>query len=703
MVAEIDTKLSLALLGNPNAGKTSLFNTLTGLNQKVGNFPGVTIDKKSGSCASSKGKKCTVVDLPGAYSIYPRSKDEKVVFDYLSNKKNKTDLLVFVADASNLKRNLLFFSQISDLNIPVILVLTMMDIVEDKSIEIDIKALEKELSVPVFTFDGRDGKGVEELKKSFDSVRNTKRKSFFEVNEFCDNLIESIKKGCAVSSDYLAYQLAQQSSTVSGLSNAQKVEIERLKEKYQFKGKSIQAKEILSRYQKITELIQKVSSFPKVQKKKNLTFYLDKVLTHKIFGYLSFIVLLLILFQSIFQWATIPMEWIETFFAQSSAFVAQNLPDNLLSRVFSEAIIPGLGGIVIFIPQIALLFFGIAILEESGYMARVVFLMDRIMRTFGLNGKSVIPLVSGSACAIPAIMAARNIENSKERLITILVTPLMSCSARLPVYTILIALIVPDLKLFGFVQAKGLLLLGLYLLGFFAALFVAMLLTVFLKNEEKSYLVMELPEYRMPRWKNIITTVFEKSKSFVFGAGKVIIVVSVVLWALASFGPNDNFYKAEEIIAQNKNLNPDSKDFQDKVDNYKLEHSFVGILGKSIEPLVEPLGYDWKMGIALITSFAAREVFVGTMATLYKIGSSSEPETIKDRMAAQINPITGKPVYSIAVASSLLIFYAFAMQCMSTLAIVRRETKSWKWPMVQLGYLSVLAYASAFLVYRLLL
>ena len=695
--------MNVALLGNPNSGKTSLFNILTGLNQKVGNFPGVTIDKKSGYCESKKGTKCTVVDLPGTYSIYPRSEDEQVVLNYLTDTENHTDLLVFVADASNLKRNLLFFSQLSDLNIPIILVLSMMDIVEEKKIKLDLKLLAKKIRVPLFTIDGRNGEGSEEILTYFDEIKENNVVSFFDPELYAESLINDIKLEFGLSNNYLAYQYAQQHAILHSLSSNEKQKIERLSSQHDFKVSSLQAKETLSRYKVITEVLK--DSWVKAEDKKLslVSRKLDKIFTHRVFGYLSFLVLLLVLFQSIFEWATVPMGWIETAFSQLAILTNQFFPDNILTQILTEAIIPGLGGIVIFIPQIALLFFGIAVLEESGYMARVVFLMDKIMRAFGLHGKSVVPLVAGSACAIPAIMAARNIENTKERLITILVTPLMSCSARLPVYTILIALIVPDLKFFGFIQAKGLILLGLYLLGFVAALAVAMLLTKFIKTEDSSYLVMELPEYRMPRWKNIIATVYEKSKSFVFGAGKVIILVSVVLWGLASFGPSDDFYKAEEILSQNKSLDLSSEDFQDKVDNYKLEHSFAGILGKSIEPLIRPLGYDWKIGIALISSFAAREVFVGTMATLYNIGSKAETGTIKDRMAAQINPITGKPVYSIAVASSLIIFYAFAMQCMSTLAIVRRETKTWKWPLVQLGYLTVLAYVAAFIVYRVLL
>jgi ferrous iron transport protein B len=422
-----------------------------------------------------------------------------------------------------------------------------------------------------------------------------------------------------------------------------------------------------------------------------------------VWGYLIFFAVLFLIFQSIFAWAQIPMDFIDQSFTLLSNMVDENLPDGPLFDLISQGVIPGIGGIIIFVPQIAILFACISILEESGYMARVVFLMDKIMRKFGLSGKSVVPLISGLACAIPAIMATRTIDNWKERLITIFVTPFMSCSARLPVFTILVALIIPENKIFGFFNFQGLVLMGLYILGFLAALLSAMALKLLIKTRERSYLIMELPTYRRPRWANVGYTILEKTKAFVFEAGKIILAISIILWVLASYGPGLNMNEARlrvQTEVASENLTEDQ--IQDRVAAYKLEHSYAGIIGKSIEPIIKPLGYDWKIGIALITSFAAREVFVGTVATIYSLGSSEDQVTIKTRLKSEINPETGGPRYTPAVGLSLLVFYTLAMQCMSTLAIVKRETKGWKWPALQLAYMTALAYLSAFLVYQIL-
>jgi ferrous iron transport protein B len=426
------------------------------------------------------------------------------------------------------------------------------------------------------------------------------------------------------------------------------------------------------------------------------------VLTHKVWGYLIFFGVLFLIFQSIFAWAQIPMDFIDQTFAQLSFLLDQQLPDGPLFDLLSQGVVPGIGGIIIFIPQIAILFACISVLEESGYMARVVFLMDKIMRKFGLNGKSVVPLISGLACAIPAIMATRTIDNWKDRLITILVTPFMSCSARLPVFTILVALIIPDIKLLGFFNYQGLVLMALYILGFLVAIISAMVLKFIIKTKERSFLIMELPTYRWPRWSNVGYTILEKTKAFVFEAGKVILAISVILWVLASYGPSDKMQQArEKAITEAAQLNLTDEDTEDRIASYKLENSYAGIIGKSLEPLIKPLGYDWKIGIALVTSFAAREVFVSTIATIYSLGSSDDQVTIKSRLKSEINPETGGPRYTPAVGLSLLVFYTLAMQCMSTLAIVKRETKGWKWPMIQLAYMTTVAYLAAFLVFRI--
>lgn len=699
------TPLNVALVGNPNAGKTSVFNLLTGMNQKVGNFPGVTMDKVSGSFREN-GSLANVIDLPGTYSIYPRSMDERVVFDVLSDKNahDFPDKIVVIADASNLERNLLLFTEIQDLGLPTILALSMLDVANRSGLNIDLRALEEEFSTTVLTINGRTGEGIAELKKMLCSDVASNTDLFYDINELSSEIIPVIREKFKLDNDYVAYQYAQQTYSKSFLTNDDKKFIADKKLEYNFCDRQFQTTETVERYKIIREKLAKIVTKTDLETTATRNQKIDKILTHKIYGYFIFFAILFALFQSIFAWAEPFMDYIDFGFAKLSSWAKAYLPPGVFTDLIAEGIIPGLGGVVIFIPQIALLFCFIAILEESGYMARVVFLMDKIMRKFGLNGKSVVPLISGVACAIPAIMAARNIESWKDRIITIFVTPFMSCSARLPVYAILIALVIPNEYIFGFMSVQGLALMALYLIGFLGAILSAMLMKTILKVKEQSYFIMELPIYRWPKWKNVWITIFSKSKTFVFEAGKIILAISIILWVLASYGPGENFDQAEKrIVQQYPHLEIDSPEFDDLLGAYKLEHSYAGILGKSIEPAIRPLGYDWKIGIALITSFAAREVFVGTIATIYSVGSGTEDEsTIKDKLRAEINPYTGQPMYSIALGVSLMLFYAFAMQCMSTLAVVYRETKSWKWPMLQLVYMSAVAYIFAFIAYQLL-
>ncbi|WP_420582449.1 ferrous iron transport protein B [Reichenbachiella sp.] len=697
--------LNVALIGNPNAGKTSIFNLLTGMNQKVGNFPGVTMDKVSGTFREN-GTVANVIDLPGTYSIYPRSMDERVVFDVLSDKKAQDfpDKIVVIADASNLERNLLLFTEIQDLGLPTVLVLSMLDVANRSGLNIDIRALEEQFQTTVLTINGRTGEGIHELKKTLLEDLSATNELFYDINELSPEIIPVIKEKFDLDNDYVAYQYAQQTYSKTFLSNDEKQFIADEKVKYNFCDRQFQTTETVERYKIIRDKLSQIVTKTDLETTATRNQKIDKILTHKIYGYLIFFVVLFALFQSIFAWAEPFMDYIDFGFAKLSSWTKTYLPSGVLTDLIAEGIIPGLGGVIIFIPQIALLFCFIAILEESGYMARVVFLMDKIMRKFGLNGKSVVPLISGVACAIPAIMAARNIENWKDRIITIFVTPFMSCSARLPVYAILIALVIPNDYLFGFFSVQGLALMALYLVGFFGAIFSALLMKKILKVKEQSYFIMELPIYRWPKWKNVWITIFSKSKTFVFEAGKIILAISVILWVLASYGPGENFEQAnEKILEKHPDVTVDSPEFDDLLSAHKLEYSYAGLLGKSIEPAIRPLGYDWKIGIALITSFAAREVFVGTIATIYSVGSEAEDEsTIKDKLRAEINPYTGQPMYSIALGVSLMLFYAFAMQCMSTLAVVYRETKSWKWPVLQLIYMSAVAYLFAFFAYQLL-
>jgi ferrous iron transport protein B len=703
----VTARQKIALVGNPNAGKSSLFNYLTGLNQKIGNFPGVTVDKKSGLCHLSDGTSAEIIDFPGIYSIYPRSLDEKIVAEVLLNHRSEEtpDKIVVIADATNLKRGFLLLTQILDLGLPTILALNMMDLAAKSGISYDLKSLSSKLGVPVVLINARNGIGLDELKRQLIQPLEPSTKEFFNIWEETKAPIKEIRDKLKIDNDYEAYQFLEQPASLRFLSQSDRDTVDELRARYNFFPGKFQGAETIQRYSTIQDLLNEVILKPADLSWKKYSNKLDKILIHKIWGYAIFFALLFLIFQSIFAWAEVPMDLIDSMFANFSQFVGNTLPSGPLTNLLAEGIIPGIGGIIIFVPQIAILFAFISILEESGYMARVVFLMDKIMRKFGLNGKSVVPLMSGVACAIPAIMATRTIDNWKERIITILVTPLMSCSARLPVFTILIALIVPNQKALGFFNLQGLALMGLYLLGFIAALMSAWVMNLIIRVKEKSYLIMELPTYRVPKWSNVGLTLVEKTKAFVFEAGKIIISISIILWVLASYGPGDHQERAREyVLQQSANLRLTEQGLEDRVAAYRLEHSYAGIIGKTIEPAIKPLGYDWKIGIALITSFAAREVFVGTMATIYSIGSVSEDDenTIKERLKQEVNPETGGPRFTFAVGLSLLVFYTFAMQCMSTLAVVYRETKGWKWPAIQLVYMTALAYLSAFAVYQLL-
>jgi len=697
--------LKIALVGNPNTGKTSLFNQLTGLNQKVGNYPGITVDKKVGYCQLTPDLKTQILDLPGTYSINATSADEHIVFDTLVNDQNPDypDVVVVVTEIENLKRNLFLFTQIKDLGIPTILVINMVDQLKKKGIQIDHEALEMALKTKVILMSARKNIGIDELKEAIINYNSLNTSSVADVSERIRGFFfEHIKDAFPQYSLYKSWLLITRDEPTTFITPEiqDKLDLFRSKED---KIKHFQHKEAIYRYQVIHEILKKTYQVDRA-KGSDLRGILDRILTHKVFGYVIFAVVLMLIFQSVYAWASIPMDWIDTTFAQLSEYTKSQMPSGKFTDLLTDGIIPGIGGILIFIPQIAILFFFVAILEETGYMSRVVFLMDKIMRQFGMSGKSVLPLVSGTACAIPAIMSSRNIESWRERLITILVTPFVTCSARLPVYAILIALIIPEKTYYGIFNLQGLTLMVLYLLGFAAAFSSAMLLNYVLKIKNKSFFIIELPNYQIPSLKNIGLTVWDKTKAFVWEAGKIILAISIVLWFLASHG-NKNFNQAESTIAaQNaqKNVTVDHQTLENQISSYKLEHSYLGQIGKGIEPVIRPLGYDWKIGIALISSFAAREVFVGTLATIYSVGDSSEnTSTIKEQMKAEKDS-NGKPIFNFATGISLLLFYAFAMQCMGTLAIVKRETNTWKWPVLQLTGMGLLAYLIALTAYQIL-
>ncbi|MCG2420267.1 ferrous iron transport protein B [Aequorivita sp. F47161] len=694
--------INVALIGNPNTGKTSVFNRLTGLNQKVGNYPGITVEKKQGSCKFGRACKVHVLDLPGTYSLNASSLDENVVIELLLNKNDKDfpDVAVVVADVENLKRNLLLFTQIKDLGIPTILAINMSDRMKRKAITLDVPLLEEKLQTKIALISSRKNLGFDHLKELIEGYNKLSTKPCLNASRISPEYFNRLRKAFPNQDLYKLWLVITQDVNFGKLDRNELKGVVSFKTESVSNLKRLQQKETIIRYQFINETLKETLHIDTANAK-DLRSRLDRVLTHKVWGYVIFFGILLLIFQAIFDWSEYPMDFIDRSFASMSEWAKTTLPAGDFSNLIAEGIIPGLGGIVIFIPQIAFLFLFISILEETGYMSRVVFLMDKLMRRFGLSGKSVVPLVAGTACAIPAIMATRNIENWKERLITILVTPFTTCSARLPVYLIIIALVIPDTRVLGIFSLQGLTLMFMYILGFGAAIFSAYILDKILKIRSRSFFVVEMPNYKLPLPKNVIITVIEKTKAFVFGAGKIILAISIILWVLASYGPG-NFNNAEEIIKTeyaSQNLTEEEIDMH--VDSYKLEHSYIGHIGHAIEPAVRPLGYDWKIGIALVSSFAAREVFVGTLATIYSVGSDDE-QTIKSRMAAEVNPVLGGPLFNFASGVSLLLFYAFAMQCMSTLAIVKRETNSWKWPMWQLVVMTVIAYVVSLAAYQFL-
>ncbi len=701
----VEKFLKIALVGNPNSGKSSLFNHFTGLNQKIGNFPGVTVDKKTGSAIISAHVKADIIDLPGTYSLYPKSLDEQVVLDFLNNTIDPShpDLIIITIDASNLKRNLLLFTQVVDLGFPVILALNMLDVAVKSGIKINVEQLSKELKVPVVPINARNGAGITNLKEIIVQGYAEAQQPFLKATDLAPQVVKELKEKLKLTNDYLALLLAHQyRKNIQSLSVVQKAAIAEINKQYNFQSVVLQIQETTARYEIIETIIKKCVTNLHATTTEKISYKIDRVLTHPIWGYGIFFGVLFVIFQSIFAWAAIPMDWIDGGIALLNATLKDILPISKLTDLLTDGLIAGLGGVLIFIPQIAILFLFIAILEESGYMSRVMFIMDKFMRKFGMNGRSVVPLISGVACAVPAIMATRSIDNWKNRIITIFVTPLMSCSARIPVFTILIALVVPEQKVLGVLNLQGLTLMGLYFLGFAAAVVTGAAMNLILKNKQKSYFIMELPSYKMPRWKNVGLAIVEKVKTFVFEAGKVIVAISIVLWVLASYGPSDSMTQATYSAAEYAEVHGLTATETGNLEaSRKLEASYAGHFGKMIEPAIRPLGFDWKIGIALITSFAAREVFIGTMSTIYSVGSD-EPNTIREKMKNEIDVTTGKPMYSLALAFSLLIFYVFAMQCMSTVAVVYRETQGWKWPLIQFAYMTLLAYAGSYFTYELL-
>ena len=734
-------RLNVALIGNPNTGKTSVFNQLTGLNQKVGNYPGITVEKKEGICKLARGVKAHIIDLPGTYSLNTTSLDESVVIELLLNKNDKDypDVAVVITDVENLKRNLLLFTQIKDLRIPSILVINMADRMPKKGISLDIPALEAALDTKIALVSTRKQTGIDSLKSYIADYKSLSDKPITETERIDLAYFEKLKNTFPKEDLYKLWLVITQDVNFTPIEKNQTPDTSSFTTKSKVDLKRLQQRETILRYQFINDVLKKGYQVD-ASAAKGLRASLDKILTHHIFGYLIFFIILISIFQVIYDWSNIPMDFIDGFFAHASNWVKTNLPPGAFTDLLAEGVVAGIGGIVIFIPQIAFLFLFISLLEESGYMSRVVFLMDRVMRPFGLSGKSIVPLISGTACAIPAVMATRTIEDWKERLITILVTPFTTCSARLPVYLIIIGLVIPEGTFLG-LSYRALTLMLLYLIGFVAAILGAMVLNKVLKFKKRHFFVIEMPNYKLPLLKNVAITVGEKTKSFVFGAGKIILAISIVLWFLGSNGLSDNFKEADRLVAEKiaqEGFTPfnqtnilsgvqdaavaydslgiameksqwlalekerlEATALSQEIASFKLENSYMGYLGKAITPIVAPLGYDWKIGIAVLTSFAAREVFVGTLATIYAVGTD-EVDTIQNRMAAETNPRTKGKLFNLASGVSLMLFYAFAMQCMSTLAVVKRETNSWYWPSIQFAFMSGLAYLVALIAYQIL-
>ena len=669
----------ILLVGNPNVGKSTIFNLLCNKNQKTGNYAGVTVASHQGTYIH-QGEEVEIVDLPGSYSIYPTSEDEAIFTKYLIEEQEKYSGVIYIADALNLKRSLLLFQQIKDLGIPVLVVLNQMDLAEKRGLLIDSKKLETLIGNRILKTNAKANIGIEEIRNA---IRNNEfsvsDKAFFDIPSDNLGLVFKISRQINETNFYKVWTLIA-ADTYLGKLESVKTQLNQEDRKCMV-PKRLQVQETIRRYQQIDGYMSQIIS-KKPQFKELLTEKLDKVLVHPILGYLVFALILLMIFQSVFLIAEYPMNWIDGSFAWLSQFTKTHLPEGPINSLLSDGIIPGIGGIVIFAPQIGILLYFLYLLEDSGYMARVIFLMDRFLRPFGLNGKSIVPLVSGTACAIPAIMSTRNIENVKERLITILITPFMTCSARLPVYSIIIALIFSDETIWG-IQYKALALFAMYFLGFVTALISAFILKYFIKNKGKTFLVMDLPAYKMPLWTYDFKLVLGKVWEFITGAGKIILAVSVILWVLSYFGPKD-----EKQLFQ----------VQSEV---KLENSYLAKIGRQMEPAIAPLGYDWKMGVGILSSFAAREVFVGTMSTLYSLDDEAEEQTVIEKMKADVKP-NGEKVFNFATGISILIFYAFAMQCISTIAVVYRETKSWKWTAIQLVFMSGLAYFVSMIAYQIL-
>ena len=698
-------EIKVALIGNPNVGKTSIFNLLTGMNQHVGNYPGVTVDKKVGFCKLSQIINARIYDLPGTYSTNPNSMDEKVAVSCLLDRDDIDfpDVVVVVADVENLKQNLYLFTQIKDFGIPTILAINMADRMKPRGITIDIPVLEAALHTRIALISTRQKTGIEELKELIINYKKLSLETLVDIARIDPPFFSSLKEKFPNEELGKLWMVISQNFEVVGA--LRKVEIQKENIKTEAEIKRMQQRETILRYQVINNALKDTYKVTAV----GTRAFLDKILLHKVWGYVIFMAILLLIFQVIFYVSEYPKGWIESALGWVGEWLSGILPEGSLTSLLVDGVIPGLTAVVSFVPQIALLFFFISLLEESGYMSRVVFLMDRIMRPFGLNGKGTIPLISGAACAIPAVMATRTIESWRERLIAILVTPFITCSARLPIYLIIIKLVIPQGNYFFF-DNQAVALFALYMLGVFMAIFSAWLLSKFLvlKHTIKTHFIIEMPTYKVPLVRNVLLTVYEKSKAFVVNAGKIIFFMTVLIWFLQTHGLSEKYRNAEthtqQMAAQ---YGWDEEQKEHYLLSYRTENSLLGNMGKFVEPVFRPLGYDWKISIAVLGSFAARETFVSTLATIYSLGEvdveegEAEQRTVITRLQEEMRP-DGTPMFNLATGVSILLFFASAMQCISTFAIVRKETNSWKWAIIQWLFMTGFAYLSAFAAYQIL-
>ena len=674
----------VALLGNPNSGKTAIFNLLSGLSQKVSNYPGITVEKKIGKVKFGK-KSFNILDLPGTYSLSAESFDEQIVSDQVQNwarGENPPAAIISVVDASNLSRNLYLTSQLLDLDIPVVVALNMIDRIDSQD-QIDQNSLKIQLSVAaVVPLSAKLNQGLDDLKESIVAVINSGKKTNHQSNWISQPVQNELKPFIDqqfISSKFgVAHALRLVSRNINH--NGKPVQVDSIRNSISNLGFNLQTLEATLRYRWIDKIVKSVQSKAKTPIRKiSRSEKWDRILTHRWFGPIIFVTVLYFIFQSIFTWATVPMDWIQTGIDRVSAFVLKNMFPGMLRDVLVEGIIGGVGAIIIFLPQILILSFFLTIMEDTGYMARVAFMLDKSMTKMGLHGKSILPLMSGYACAIPGIMSTRTIDSWKERLVTILILPLMSCSARLPIYTLLISAFIPPITLSGYLNLQGLTLVIMYFLGTATALILAKVFSKFIKEKTSSSFVLELPPYHVPIPRSVLRHVLIRGKLFLVNAGKIIMAISIVLWFLASFP------KVDQPIT---NVNP-------------IHYSYAGRIGHAIEPVIQPLGFDWKIGIGLLTSFAAREVMVSTMATIYNVEATGDNIiNLREAMRNDVNVETGKPAYTPLVALALMVFYVFAAQCMATFAIVRQETNSWKWPLFMIAYLTILAYLGALFVYQ---